>query len=146
MLVPGTNTGILVSRRNRSSETEHECRVHRAREREAVGETGFEKSLSPPKLTSGTQIFHSVSAAAIRDDAQVRVVCGRRVPTPFVQKYTVRPFACQSSPTPIRVARDAALANLQVEIGRDLATLTWRIVGAGIAIAGLAVAVLRFLG
>ena len=69
-----------------------------------------------------------------------------RVPTPFVQKYTVRPFACQSSPTPIRVARDAALANLRVEIGRDLATLTWRIVGAGIAIAGLAVAVLRFLG
>ena len=41
-----------------------------------------------------------------------------RVPTPFVQKYTVRPFACQSSPTPIRVARDAALANLRVEIGR----------------------------
>ena len=38
------------------------------------------------------------------------------------------------------MARDAALANLRVEIGRDLATLTWRIVGAGIAIAGLAVA------
>ena len=38
---------------------------------------------------------------------------------------------------------DAALANLRVEIGRDLATLTWRIIGAGIAIAGLAVAVLR---
>ena len=64
-----------------------------------------------------------------------------------MQEYTVRPFACQSSPTPIRVARDADLANLRVEIGRDLATLTWRIVGgAGIAIAGLAVAVLRFLG
>lgn len=41
---------------------------------------------------------------------------------------------------------DAALANLRVEIGRDLATLTWRIIGAGIVIAGLAVAVLRFLG
>ena len=41
---------------------------------------------------------------------------------------------------------DAALANLRVEIGRDLATLTWRVIGAGIAIAGLAVAVLRFLG
>ena len=40
---------------------------------------------------------------------------------------------------------DAALANLRVEIGRDLAALTWRIIGAGIAIAGLAVAVLRFL-
>ena len=50
MLVPGANTGILVSRRNRSSETEHECRVHRAREREAVGKTGFEKSLLPPKI------------------------------------------------------------------------------------------------
>ena len=41
---------------------------------------------------------------------------------------------------------DAALANLRVEISRDLAALTWRIIGAGIAIAGLAVAVLRFLG
>ena len=41
---------------------------------------------------------------------------------------------------------DAALANLRVEIGRDLTTLTWRIIGAGIAIAGIAVAVLRFLG
>ena len=41
---------------------------------------------------------------------------------------------------------DAALANLRVDIGRDLATLTWRIIGAGIAIAGLSVAVLRFLG
>ncbi len=41
---------------------------------------------------------------------------------------------------------DAALANLRVEINRDLTTLTWRIIGAGIAIAGLAVAVLRFLG
>ena len=41
---------------------------------------------------------------------------------------------------------DAALANLRVEISRDLAALTWRIIGAGLAIAGLAVAVLRFLG
>ena len=41
---------------------------------------------------------------------------------------------------------DAALANLRGEIGRDLNNLTWRIIGAGIAIAGLAVAVLRFLG
>ena len=41
---------------------------------------------------------------------------------------------------------DAALANLRVDIGRDLATLTWRIIGAGIAIAGLSIAVLRFLG
>ena len=40
---------------------------------------------------------------------------------------------------------DAALAHLRVGIRRDLATLTWRIIGAGIAIAGLAVAVLRFL-
>lgn len=40
---------------------------------------------------------------------------------------------------------DTALARLHVEIGRDLATLTWRIIGAGFAIAGLTVAVLRFL-
>ena len=46
--------------------------------------------------------------------------------------------------TPDRL--DAALANLRGEIGRDLTTLTWRIIGAGIAIAGIAVAVLRFLG
>ena len=41
---------------------------------------------------------------------------------------------------------DVALANRLVEIGRELATLTWRIIGAGIAIAGLPVTVLRFLG
>ena len=41
---------------------------------------------------------------------------------------------------------DAALANLRAEIGRDLTTLTRRIIGASTAIAGLAVAVLRFLG
>ena len=41
---------------------------------------------------------------------------------------------------------DAALAILRAELGRDLTTLTWRIIGAGIAIAGLAVAGLRFLG
>ena len=79
MLVPGANTGILVSRRNRSSETEHECRVHRAREREAVGKPASRKVCRRRKLTSGTQIFHSVSAAAIRDDAQVgRRRCARR--------------------------------------------------------------------
>lgn len=41
---------------------------------------------------------------------------------------------------------DTALANLHGEIGRDIATVTWRIIGAGIAITGIAVAVLRFLG
>jgi len=51
------------------------------------------------------------------------------VPTPFVQKYTVRPFACQSSPTPRSGwARDAARANLRVENRPGTSPrLTWRI-------------------
>ena len=49
MLVPGANTGILVSRRNRSSETEHEWPGRQGAGARSGRETGFEKSLSPPK-------------------------------------------------------------------------------------------------
>ena len=40
---------------------------------------------------------------------------------------------------------DAKLATLRADMGRDLDALTWRLIGAGIAIAGLTVAVLRLL-
>ena len=40
---------------------------------------------------------------------------------------------------------DAALANLRAEIGRDLSALTWRIITATIAIAGVAVAAMAAL-
>ena len=53
MLVPGADFGILVSRRNQSSETEHECRVHRAREREAVGKPVREKSVAAENPQAG---------------------------------------------------------------------------------------------
>ena len=49
MLVPGANTGILVSRRNRSSETKHEWPGRQGAGARSGRETGFEKSLSPPK-------------------------------------------------------------------------------------------------
>ena len=49
MLVPGANTGILASRRNRSSETEHEWPGPQGAGARSGRETGFEKSLSPPK-------------------------------------------------------------------------------------------------
>ena len=50
-----------------------------------------------------------------------------RVPTPFVQKYTVRPFACQSSPTPRsgwRATLPLRTCGFEIRPG-DLATLTW---------------------
>ena len=49
MLVPGANTGILVSRRNRSSETKHEWPGRQGAGARSGRETGFEKSLLPPK-------------------------------------------------------------------------------------------------
>ena len=113
MPVPGANTGILVSRRNRSSETEHECRVPRAREREAVGKPASRKVCRRRKSTSGTQIFHSVSAAAIRDDTSVgrrrcarrfrpvRRCGGRALITPRTTRLLPRSGACSAGQRPV---------------------------------------------
>ena len=79
MLVPGANTGILVSRRNRSSETEHECRGPQDAGAQSGRETGFERSLSPPKTHKrDTDLPQCFRAAAIRDDARKWVAGGVR--------------------------------------------------------------------
>ena len=37
-------------------------------------------------------------------------------------------------------------ADMRADLGREITTLTWRLIGAGIAIAGLTIAVMRLLG
>ena len=70
MLVPGANTGILVSRRNRSSETKHEWPGRQGAGARSGRETGFEKSLSPPKThkrdTDLPQCFSSGDSGTTR--------------------------------------------------------------------------------
>ena len=126
MLVPGTNTGILVSRRNRSSETEHECRVHRAREREAVWKPASRKVCRRRKSTSGTQIFHSVSAAAIRgrhvsgSPAVCAQVCGgRALITPRTTRLLPRSGAKGAGTAPAPPARGRFPDVIRRAIERD---------------------------
>ena len=54
----------------------------------------------PRRTGRGLERAETAERRGLVDAAIVALLFHGRVPTPFVQKYTVRPFACQSSPTP----------------------------------------------